>query len=154
MIMICGMLRENEMMKASNSPHLKFAKPRSAMSAREYSNWQQTEASLQAQCEGLLSYHPELKVIRIPDIAWKVLQGNEKWKIITRSALSQWFGGMPDLVILMKSDGKFNACLAVELKVKKRKLRQSQKKWADILNVHRVERFEDFTELLDEFVGV
>ena len=108
---------------------------------------------MQSQCEELLSYHPQLKVIRIPDMAWKVLQGNETWKVRARASLSKWFGGMPDLIILSKSDGKFNACLAVELKVKKRKLRQSQKKWADILNVHRVERFEDFAELLKEFTN-
>lgn len=138
--------------KASSCPDLKFAKPGAVIPAGEFSNWKQTEADLQLQCEELLAFYPQLKILRVPDTVWRILSGNDKWKFVVRKFLALWFGGMPDLMILKKGD-KYNDCLAVELKVKGRKLRQKQKQWAEVLHVHKVERLEDFAKLLEEFVN-
>lgn len=145
-------------MKRTASSHdgIKFSKRKqtrsNVVSVSEFRNLMQTEESLQAQCEELLSYYPHLVAIRIPDRVWKLLAGPDKWQRAARAAVSRWLGGMPDLIILARGR-PFNACLAVELKVKGRKLRTNQRKWADVITVHRVERFEDFNELLDQFVA-
>ena len=145
--------------KASSCPDLKFAKSGAGIPAGEFSNWKQTEADLQLQCEELLAFYPNLKVLRVPDTVWAVLSGQDKWKFVVRKFMSTWFGGMPDLMIIKKGWeqeahwGKYNVCLAVELKVKGRKLQQKQKQWAEILHVHKIEKLEDFAKLLERFAN-
>jgi hypothetical protein len=133
---------------------LKFSKEaqtgRNVISASEFRNMKETEETLQSQCEDFLQYYPDVRSIRVPDVFWKIIYGlgNSFLQSITGKA----FGGIPDLILIRKS-GDYNSCLAVELKVKGRELRQNQRKWANNLNVYRVEHFEDFEKLFHGWYG-
>lgn len=138
---------------ASNHPGLKFPKPRDTVSVSEFKNMVQTESDLQNQIDEYLTYFPDIIKIRIPDNAWKSLMYyRQKYPEIAGifMVLSAAFSGMPDL-ILLKKDGTYNTCLAIELKVKGRKLRQNQKKWANKIKVFKIESFEDFEKTFKQW---
>jgi len=134
---------------ASAHPGLKFAKGGDdTISVSEFKNMVETEASLQSQIDIFLQFYPDIWSIRIPDNFWRLVYALKNSAL--QAMLGKIFGGMPDNVLVRKGV-KYNSCLMTEQKVKGRKLRQNQKKWASVLNVYKIESFEDFQKVFEEW---
>ena len=130
---------------ASNCDKLPFSKGKQTRnpvtSVSEFKNMHNTEDALQRQCDEYLALFPDVRVIRIPDTLWRIV--NRLKDGFLQKTLGFCLGGMPDLVMI-KKDGQYNSCFLVELKVKGRKQRQNQKKWVQAVNCLKIEFFEDF----------
>lgn len=110
----------------------------------------ETEDELQDKCESYLNLRG-IRYIRIPNAVYSIIFGiGNALHIGLKRMLAQALGGIPDLVILAPLS-RFNACLLVELKTKKGKVRQSQRNWAKGLNVEVIREFEDFKKLVEEW---
>lgn len=110
----------------------------------------QSEKDLQRMCEELVKVYG-LANVRIPDSAYKAIFANRNVDQFSRIHIAMFLKGLPDLIIL-KPDGDYNKALCVELKVGTNKLSQGQLKFASKANVHLIKRFEDFEQLLKEFL--
>ena len=120
-----------------------------------------SEADLQELCEQLLDFK-NIKFFHWPDslnnFLWSTqthaaLQKNAmhyNWLQGCKKQISKYALGLPDLAI-WKPQRIYNSTLFVELKVKKRQPSQGQRNFAKMLNVVRVDDFNDFQELITEW---
>jgi len=111
----------------------------------------QQENELQKQCEELLK-RLDVPYIRIPETITRLASYNSPIPIGIKRIISEYFKGLPDLIIFRKDNNSYNTALFVELKSKKGKLSNAQLDWSERLNVHVCYSFEAFVDLLNQFI--
>lgn len=103
------------------------------------------EADLQKICERYLNLEG-LFYIRLPDSLWRSFMASNA-PIYCKKEASDCLSGLPDLIVLHK--GKF---IAFELKSKNGKMSKKQRDVQAVIGTHEIRTFEEFKELVDEFV--
>ena len=143
-------------MKASSDPTLKFSKRKQTgnktMTVEEYRATTEPESSLQSQCEELLSFYPNIKVVRVPDAAYRaIFSHSSNVPVFVKKLVSAWLRGIPDLILLRKDGEAYCKAVCVELKTAKGKQSQGQKNFAKVVPVIVCRSFEHFEEIVKDF---
>lgn len=131
---------------------LKFSKRkqtgRNTIDVKEFKAITGNEASLQKQCEEWLTAN-QIQFIRIPEEVTKLCSPTHPARVSqhVKNMISKYFLGISDLVILLK-DGRY---LAVELKSKKGRLTQGQRRFASrIKELFVIRSYDDFIKLMEK----
>ena len=99
----------------------------------------------QRQCEQYLRVR-KIDYIRIPDWIYRLVTSNPK----LRKWISQYFKGLPDLMIFRQWSSPYNLALFVELKKKGGQLGQGQEALGRRLNVLVIREFEVFVIVVEK----
>ena len=113
-----------------------------------------TEGELQALCEKYLEMAGILYT-RVPDNLWNFIMGTRKStnKNTTAMRMSaiKYLAGVPDFLIFGQYPNGEAACLLIELKTEKGKLRASQVEFAKSTTVYVVRSFQDFVSIVEKW---
>jgi hypothetical protein len=133
------------------SDDLPFSKAKATrryfMEVDEFKATTDTEEALQRQCEQYLRAR-KIDFVRIPDWIYRLVTSNPK----LRKWISQYFKGLPDLMIFRQWKSPYNLALFVELKKKGGQLSQGQEALGRRLNVLVIREFELFVVVVDRFL--
>jgi hypothetical protein len=117
------------------------------MEVDEFKATTDTEDALQRQCEQYLRAR-KIDYIRIPDWIYRLVINSPK----LRKWVSQYFKGLPDLMIFRLWSSPYNLALFVELKKKGGQLSQGQEALGRRLNVLVIREFELFVIVVEKFL--
>lgn len=153
--------RKEKMASASSDKRLKFAKPgNKVVTAKEYRDKAISWQDLERTCEEYLDLFSDIRVLRIPNAALAAIYSpckkcGHSISARLKGLISKWILGQPDFVILQEvkitDDLTNKKFLCVELKHGKSKMRQGQKKFAEVITVHECRSFEAFKAVFDEW---
>ena len=125
---------------------------RKAMDVQEFKATTESEAALQRQCEAYLEWK-QLPFVRIPDALFRAIYAiGSHVPIQDKRIVSEYLKGLPDLTVLIPDGGHYNRAVCFELKTKKGKQSQGQKRFASKVNVIIVRSFEQFCFELGKFL--
>lgn len=124
---------------------------RQTITSDEFKASNDSEQALQRQCEEMLKYHPDIAVIRVPDAAYKAIFANQTIPSWVRALIARFLKGLPDLILLRADGETYCKAVCVELKTKKGKQTQGQKKFARIVPVHVCRSLEHFEQIVKDF---
>ena len=131
-------------------PNSKRRQAGRGISVQEFKAITEDEGSLERTCEEWLNVQ-RIPFIRVPDAAYKAIFGNRQIDGRTKSLVSSFMKGLPDITIL-NPDGRY---LCIELKTSKGKQSQGQINFErKVPNHYRIIRsFEDFEKQVEEFLN-
>jgi hypothetical protein len=114
------------------------------------------EKVIQEKLEGRLRSYG-LKFFHIPDLLLFFLKNNPAVPQYIRNLVSEYFKGVPDLVVFHKNQEGYNYCLLLELKTEAGKVSTGQQRWHSGLNVivtyglkEAYQAVEDFIKFVDD----
>lgn len=135
---------------------LKYSKQKQvgkkSMDVQEFQKWQGRESDLQRACEQVLDLLG-ITYIRLPDSLYRSIFANKRISAHIKKEIARSIKGLPDIIILLPDEDEIycKAC-CIELKTKSGKLTQGQKNFAKRLPVIVVRSFEQFQQVVNDFV--
>ena len=107
-----------------------------------------SELALTEQCENWLKLN-NIPFIRIPDMIYKIIFGNQSILIWQKKFISEFIKGLPDFTVLLPN----GVYICIELKTSTGKQTAKQKGFEkSVKNYEIVRSFEDFIKTINNYV--